>query len=125
MGKFLFYAVPIVVTLYAFIDCVLVPRAQARSLPKWVWIVVIVLVPFLGAVAWLIAGRPQRQPAAVPGGPVARVLPRRSRTPVAPDDDPTFLRKLADEAWTRKMRERRARGTASEGSDPGNGGDGS
>lgn len=124
MARFLLYAVPVVVTLYAFIDCVLIPGALARALPKWVWLVVIVLVPFFGAVAWLLAGRPQRQPAAVPGGPVARVLPRRSRGPVAPDDDPTFLRKLADEEWTRKMRDRRAGTAGSEGSDPGNGGDG-
>jgi hypothetical protein len=124
MARFLLYAVPVVVTLYAFIDCVLIPGAVARTLPKWVWLVVIVLVPFFGAVAWLLAGRPAREAAAVPGGPVARILPRRSRGPVAPDDDPTFLRKLADEEWTRKMRDRRAGTSGSEGSDPGTGGDG-
>jgi hypothetical protein len=124
MARFLLYAVPVVVTLYALIDCVLIPGALTRALPKWVWLVVIVLIPFLGALAWLLAGRPVRDPSAAPGGPVARVLPRRSRGPVAPDDDPTFLRKLADDEWSRKMRDRRDRRdrregpAAAEGRDP-------
>lgn len=128
MARFLLYAIPAVVTLYAFIDCVLVPGALTRTLPKWVWLVVIVLVPFLGAVAWLLAGRPAREPvAATLTGSVARVLPRRTRGPVAPDDDPTFLRKLADDQWSRKMRDRRNRRegpTATEDRDPDSAGDG-
>jgi len=105
MGRFLLYAIPAIVTLYALIDCILIPGALARSLPKWVWLVVIVLVPFFGAVGWLLAGRPAREP--VQAGAVGRVVSRRPRGSVAPDDDPTFLRKLADDEWSRKMRDRR------------------
>ena len=43
-------------------------------------------------------------PAAAAG---RRARARARRGPVAPDDDPAFLRKLADEEWSRKMRERR------------------
>jgi hypothetical protein len=119
VGRFLIYAIPAVVVLYALIDCILIPGSLARSLPKWVWLVVIVLVPFFGAVAWLVAGRPRRDPVAAgsPGG-VARLVPRRTTGPVAPDDDPTFLRKLADDEWSRKMRDRRE-GTAPDPSDRG------
>jgi hypothetical protein len=36
------------------------------------------------------------------------VVPRRGAAQDrAPDDDPVFLRKLADDEWTRKMRDRR------------------
>ena len=119
MARFLLYAIPVVVVLYALIDCILIPRALARSLPKWVWLIVIVLVPFFGAVAWLIAGRPRRE-ASVTGtsGAVGRIVPRRNAGPVAPDDDPKFLRKLADDEWTRKMRDRRE-GTTPDTSDRG------
>ncbi len=120
MLRFLLYAVPLVVTLYALIDCILIPGVLTRSLPKWLWLVVIVLIPFLGAVAWLIAGRPSREQ--VPAGdvgPLGRVVARRSAPQPAPDDDPAFLRKLADDEWSRKMRDRR-RGEAPDvgGQDP-------
>ena len=107
MLRFLVYAVPVVVTLYGLIDCILIPGALARSLPKWVWLVVIVLVPFFGALGWLVAGRPVRDPVTAASSAVGRVVSRRSPGQVAPDDDPTFLRKLADEEWSRKMRDRR------------------
>jgi hypothetical protein len=105
--RFLLYAVPVVVTLYGLIDCILIPGALARSLPKWVWLVVIVLVPFVVALAWLVAGRPRRASVVSGDSPVGRVVSRRSSGPVAPDDDPTFLRKRADDEWSRKMRDRR------------------
>lgn len=90
----------VVVVLYALIDCILTAGPEARVLPKWLWLVVIVLVPVLGAVAWLLGGRPSASD--------GRGLPGvgRRRAPAAPDDDPAFLRKLADEEWSRKMRER-------------------
>jgi len=119
VARFLLYAIPVVVVLYALIDCILIPGALARSLPKWVWLVVIVLIPVFGAVAWLLVGRPRRE-ATVTGtvGGVARIVPRRGSGPVAPDDDPTFLRKLADDEWSRKMRDRRE-GTTPDTSDRG------
>ena len=108
MLRFLLYAVPLVVTLYALIDAILIPGALARSLPKWLWLVLIVVLPFFGAVAWLVAGRPVREQVPSAGGPLGRVVPRRpSRQDAAPDDDPAFLRKLADDEWSRKMRDRR------------------
>jgi hypothetical protein len=107
VGRFLFYAVPVVVTLYAIIDCILTPRALTRGLPKWVWLIVLLLVPFLGAIGWLVAGRPRRE-TSVASGVGARIGSLgRSRGPVAPDDDPSFLRKLDDDAWSRRMRARR------------------
>ena len=106
MGKVLLGALVLVVMLYAFIDCLQTPRAYARSLPKWLWLVLVVIVPVVGAVAWLFAGRPQR-------ASLVGAAPRRGRGgPVAPDDDPAFLRKLADDEWSRRMRERR------DGTDP-------
>ncbi len=111
MLRFLLYAVPLVVTLYALIDAILIPGALARSLPKWLWLVLIVVVPFFGAVGWLLAGRPTR--GQVPSGDVGPLGRARRSAPTesAPDDDPAFLRRLADEEWSRKMRDRRSGAT--------------
>jgi hypothetical protein len=102
------YAVPFVLVVYALIDAILTPSGFARTLPKWLWLLLIVVVPGLGAVAWLIAGRPLR---VASDGDRGRVGVRgRGGGASAPDDDPAFLRKLADDAWSQRMRERREGG---------------
>jgi hypothetical protein len=107
VARFLLYAIPVVVMLYALIDALQTPRGLARLLPKWLWLVVIILVPVVGAVAWLIWGRAPRSAYAAPDDAAGGRRLGRGRGPAAPDDDPTFLRQLDDEAWQRKMRERR------------------
>ncbi len=107
--RFLLYAIPFVVMLYAFIDCLQSPGALVRVLPKWLWLVVIVVVPLLGAIGWLLGGRPARASVDVAAAS-GSVFGRSRRAAVAPDDDPAFLRQLSDEEWQRKMRERRERG---------------
>ncbi len=74
----------IAIQLYGLIDCAQREDSAVRSLPRWGWLIIIVLVPTLGAVAYLIAGRPKR-----PGNGGRK--PKRS---IAPDDDPDFLRGL-------------------------------
>lgn len=68
-------------TIYAFIDCLQTP--QPRTLPKIVWLFIIVLVPILGPVLWIFFGR-------IHGGGWGR----DDDGPMAPDDDPNFLRDL-------------------------------
>ena len=70
--------------IYAVVDCVQTDETAVRGLPKIVWVFVILLFPFAGAAAWLLAGRPRT---AGPG-------PRRVEGPRGPDDDPDFLRGL-------------------------------
>jgi hypothetical protein len=69
---------------------------RRRGVPTPVWLL-IVLVPVLGGVLWLVMSR--GAPSAGQRGP--------ARGPVAPDDDPEFLRRLDLE---RRRREQQARG---------------
>jgi len=71
-------------TIYSLIDCARTDETQVRNLPKWAWILIIILIGTLGPLAYWIAGRPKRK--GLGGGPKRRILP--------PDDDPDFLRKL-------------------------------
>src|SRR5680860_323512 len=73
----------LILTVYTVVDCALFERSRVRGLPRWVWIVVIVLVPLIGPLLWLFVGRGRG------GTPVGRSF----RT-VAPDDDPDFLKSL-------------------------------
>jgi hypothetical protein len=62
-------------------------KNEVRALPKWLWIVICLLVPVIGGLLYLVLGRPL-------GGPKLRF--GRTRV-VAPDDDPQFLRDLAEQ----------------------------
>lgn len=105
MGKFVLMGIAFVVVLYAFIDVLQSRGSDVRTFPRPVWAIVVILLPVLGALGWFVLGRPRRADAAGPG---------RRGGPVAPDDDPTFLRELEAKTWSEQMRQRRERtsGTA-------------
>ena len=71
-------------TLYTFIDCARRDDSQINKLPKWGWLLLIVLLSPFGAIAFLSIGRVRGERG--PRPPKRRILP--------PDDDPDFLRKL-------------------------------
>ena len=84
------------VMVYALVDCWRSDAQDVRLLPRSVWFLV-VLVPLVGGVLWLVYGQPRE----VTARPVAR--------PVAPDDDPEFLRRLDLERRRRVAEEERRR----------------
>ena len=74
----------LVLTLYSFIDCARRDDSMLNKLPKWGWLLLIVLLSPFGAIAYLAIGRVRGEKG--PRPPKRRILP--------PDDDPDFLRKL-------------------------------
>lgn len=93
----LLFVLALVLAVIALISCISAERGQVRGLPRWAWILVILLLPLAGPALYLIGGRPEHsRPAA---GGVWRQVTGSGETPrprraVAPDDDPEFLRKL-------------------------------
>jgi hypothetical protein len=85
----------VAVYIYCIIDVARSRRDETRSLPRWAWLLLVVLLPILGDVLWLLFGRVWRLPT------------RRRRGPQAPDDDPAFLKQIGDQAWNERMRQRR------------------
>ncbi|WP_427015505.1 PLDc N-terminal domain-containing protein [Pseudarthrobacter sp. P1] len=83
--------------IYWLIDCLRSDPADVRSVPKPVWLVVVVLLPVIGWALWYLLGRPQYADTAPAGGPgrLGPLTGGRGPGPVAPDDDPEFLRNLA------------------------------
>lgn len=84
--------------IYCIIDVLRTRRDEARTLPKWLWLVLVIVVPVLGGLLWLALGRLWRAPGSRRG---------RRRGPTAPDDDPNFLKQLGDDVWSKKMEQRR------------------
>lgn len=76
--------VVLVVFVYALVDVIRTDSHATRGISKPAWIIVMVVLPVLGAILWFIFGRPY-------GKPSAQSV---RRYPMAPDDDPEFLRNL-------------------------------
>jgi hypothetical protein len=78
--------------VYCLFDVIATDRELIRNLPKLAWLAVVIILPLIGSVAWLVLGRPKGA-ALLPG--TTTLPPRRgSGRPVAPDDDPEFLRQI-------------------------------
>jgi hypothetical protein len=77
--------VAVVLAVYALIDCIQTDPAETPGPRRRVWLALVVLVPVVGPVAWIIAKARRRR---------ARPTQRRVPRPVAPDDNPEFLREI-------------------------------
>lgn len=80
LGAVVIYAA---VALYSLFDAAMRDKEQIRVMPKLAWMAVILFVPLVGLILWFLFGRGTTAPA-----------PRRG---VAPDDDPEYLRKIAED----------------------------
>lgn len=92
--------IAVLVWVYAFYDALTAPPERVRNLPKALWLLIVLLVPVVGAIAWLAWGRPRAEVRAR-----VRQSPfgwqghggTRTRRQLAPDDDAEFLRRLDDD----------------------------
>ncbi|MFI8183983.1 PLD nuclease N-terminal domain-containing protein [Actinacidiphila glaucinigra] len=51
------YLIVAALYVYAVVDCVRTPAARVRMLPKTGWLVIMALMPILGAIAWRNLGK--------------------------------------------------------------------
>lgn len=76
----------LVLAIYCWVEIAQSDPRQVRQLSRGIW-ALIVVVPLLGPIGWLVYGRPN-------GEEVVRTPARGRPRPLAPDDDPEFLRSL-------------------------------
>src|SRR5690348_15193737 len=46
--------------LWAIFDCIATDASLCRNLPKGVWLVLVIILPDIGSIAWLLLGRPEK-----------------------------------------------------------------
>ncbi len=116
----------LVILVVALIDIIKTDDAAVRGLPKFAWVVLVVMIPLAGALVWLAVGRPtaderpRRQSAASSGFPEydhpGRYIPRD------PEADREFLRQVRERAEqqrrTAREQQRAADRTDDEGQPP-------
>jgi hypothetical protein len=89
--------------VFCVIDLVQTREGEVRNLPKIAWLLLILLFPPIGSIAWLVAGRPQ--PAAgrrAADGRATPAYPEYDRpgraTGPTPESDEEFLRRVRERA---------------------------
>jgi hypothetical protein len=97
--------------VYCLVECLQSPGREVRGLRKWVWITVIVVLPVVGGLAWLFAGRPHRARHSRPprgARPVYDDPPPEAGPafPLGPDDDDEFLEQLRRDQERRRRADR-------------------
>ncbi|MEV6277817.1 PLD nuclease N-terminal domain-containing protein [Nocardia sp. NPDC051832] len=104
------YAVVGLITLalwvYCLIDVIMSPDTEVRQLPKGLWLLIIILVPTIGAILWLLLGRPVDAKPRSTTRYAEYDRPGRY-VPQNPDDDEAFLRQLRERAEAQRQEARR------------------
>lgn len=98
--------VSLALAIYCLIDVIRTPEGAAQHLPKIAWLVLVLLFPLVGSIAWLVAGRPGR--AAAPRSTSAFPEYDRPGRMVAsdPEADDAFLRQVRARAEEQRRRYR-------------------
>lgn len=103
--------------VYCLLDVIMTDESRIRNLSKGTWVLIVIITSVVGAVAWLVAGRPEGPARSLPykgntGRPAA--YPEYDRpgrfVPTNPDDDEAFLRQVREraEAQMREAKRQRA-----------------
>ncbi|WP_086850644.1 PLDc N-terminal domain-containing protein [Amycolatopsis kentuckyensis] len=101
--------------IFCLVDVITTDEGSCRNLPKGLWLLLVLVVPLVGSIIWLVAGRPQQ---------VARARGRYEREASAfpeydrpgrfaatsPEDDEEFLRKCRERAEAQRKLAREKRG---------------
>ena len=96
--------------LWAIFDVISTDESTVRNLPKVVWLLLVIFLSTVGAVAWLLLGRPERA-GFRPGDTSPRSRPRS----LGPEDEPSWVAEDArraryaelDEELDRRLEEKR------------------
>ncbi|MBR7743290.1 PLDc N-terminal domain-containing protein [Phycicoccus sp. BSK3Z-2] len=89
--RFLPVVLAFALTVYCLFDIRQTDPRHVRTLSRRLWALV-VLVPFVGALAWFLSGRPGGGIGPFRAEERPRPGPPGRRPPRGPDDDPDFLR---------------------------------
>jgi hypothetical protein len=70
--------------IFCLVDVISIYESRIKVLNKIAWVFIIILVPVVGPILWLVIGKERSA-----NRPAERA---RDARPLAPDDDPVFLR---------------------------------
>jgi hypothetical protein len=111
MGRLIvFYVLPLVLAIYCLVNAITSRDSDIRHLPKVAWILLILFFPFVGSIAWLLAGRPIEPRPGPRHERLAPAFPEYDRpgraAAVDPEADAEFLRQVRERAEEQRRKAR-------------------
>lgn len=95
----LLFVIQIVLAVFALISCLSAEEDGIQALPRIAWVLIILFFPLLGSLAWFFAGRVPPAGRAPSPWRIGGGFPEHKRSrPVAPDDNPDFLRSIGEQS---------------------------
>jgi hypothetical protein len=81
--------------IFCLIDVITTPEGDCRNLPKLAWLFIVLILPDIGSIIWLVAGRNWNKAADLPyKGNRRRPAAPRTAHATNPDDDEDFQAQL-------------------------------
>ena len=105
-----FFLLSLFVVVVTIIDVAKADESEVRTLPKPLWLIIVLLAPFIGAIGWFFAGRPDsvdwggQRPRSDNAFPEYERLGRQ--LPANPSADDEFLRQCRERAEQQRQKYR-------------------
>jgi hypothetical protein len=107
-GQGFFGLVILALWVYCIFDVISTDQSRIQNLPKLVWLLIVVLIPPIGPIAWLLLGRPRGASFKVGSGELRTSTPSPPPEPTVterPPPDPDYQRRR-EEAIRKHQEER-------------------
>ncbi|HEX5540834.1 MAG TPA: PLD nuclease N-terminal domain-containing protein [Micromonospora sp.] len=93
----LLFLAQVVLAVIALISCLSAEEDEIQVLPRPIWLLIILFAPVAGPIGWFFAGRPAAARSSASWHIGTGSAQRDRSRPLAPDDDPEFLRSISKE----------------------------
>ena len=96
----------LVLWIFCILDVISTEDVLCRNLPKYVWLLIVIILPDVGSIAWLLLGRPVGAGFRL-GSQVGVYKPQKRA--IGPEDSPDFLASMERkrlEGWAQELRRR-------------------
>ncbi|MCW2599646.1 MAG: hypothetical protein JWM02_1475 [Frankiales bacterium] len=102
------FLIELCLLVYCVLNVITTPEGACRNLPKPAWLLLVIVLPLAGGIAWLVAGRPVGPAASLPHHGNTGIPPEYDRPGRAaaqsPEEDAAFLAHLKARAEDQRER---------------------
>ena len=96
----------LVLWVFCILDVISTEEVLCRNLPKYVWLLIVIILPDVGSIAWLLLGRPVGAGFRL-GSQIGVYRPQKRA--IGPEDSPNFLASMERkrlESWEQELKRR-------------------
>ena len=96
----------LVLWIFCILDVISTEDVLCRNLPKYFWLIIVIILPDVGSIAWLLLGRPVGAGFRL-GSQIGVYRPQKRA--IGPEDSPDFLASIERkrlQSWEQELKRR-------------------